>query len=166
MFFVNMLKIGPQASLCFENFDTIWIQVHEMITIEKGNKDAFADEIAAYSDLIPRGNNLVATFMIEIPNAQKRLLQLYAMGHVEDTFVMEIVGSDGTTTNVKAKPINEERTTDEGKTSSVHFLSFECNKQTFEQAKQVKFRIEHPNYKHETALSVEQVQELAKDLKM
>jgi len=44
--------------MVFENYDQVWIQIHEMVTVEKGNAQQFPDEIDAYADLVPQGNNL------------------------------------------------------------------------------------------------------------
>lgn len=72
--------LGPSTSLTFENYDSIWFQVHEMVLIEKGGPEQFADEISAYADLVPRGSNLVGTFMIEIDSPERRRRMLRDLG--------------------------------------------------------------------------------------
>lgn len=142
------IAVGPDATFYFENFDTMWHQVHEMLHIEKGGEDQIADELAAYNPLIPKGRNLAVTFMIEIEDAARRARELMRLGGIEDTISIVF---DGET--VRAVPEgDEERTTEEGKTSSVHFLLF-----PFTAAQIAKFKkpgqrtaiaIEHPNYGH------------------
>ena len=58
------VEVGPHATLYFENFDTMWHQIHEMLYIEKGGEEQIDGELAAYNPLIPKGRELVATFMI------------------------------------------------------------------------------------------------------
>jgi Protein of unknown function (DUF3501) len=50
--------LGPHLSAMFENYDTVWIQLHEMITIEQVPEDGLDEEIDAYAPLIPRGSDL------------------------------------------------------------------------------------------------------------
>ncbi|MBM3641033.1 MAG: DUF3501 family protein, partial [Alphaproteobacteria bacterium] len=66
------VEVGPYVTFYFENFDTMWLQVQEMLHIERGGEAQLADELAAYNPLIPKGNELVATFMIEIDDALRR----------------------------------------------------------------------------------------------
>ncbi len=55
------LEVGPDWTFYFENFETMWNQVHEMLFIEKGGEDQIADELSAYNPLVPKGIELVAT---------------------------------------------------------------------------------------------------------
>ena len=45
----------------------MWMQIHEMLYIEKGGEEQIADELAAYNPLIPDGRELVATLLLGIP---------------------------------------------------------------------------------------------------
>ena len=51
-----------------------------MLRIEKGGEEQIPDEIEAYDTLIPKGNELVATLMFEIPDAAQRARVLPAWG--------------------------------------------------------------------------------------
>ena len=66
------LHCGPYATIYFENFDTMWHQVHEMLFIEIGGIEQIDDELRAYNPLIPNGRELVATLMFEIENPTER----------------------------------------------------------------------------------------------
>ena len=57
------ISVGPDATFYFENFETMFHQVHEMLYIEKGGEDQIADELAAYNPMIPNGRELVTTIM-------------------------------------------------------------------------------------------------------
>ena len=150
------VSVGPYATFYFENRDTMLHQIHEMLYIEKGGEGQIADELSAYAPLVPNGRELVATMMIEIEEENLRRRELARMGHIEDeiSFILEAAGERVV---VKAVPEDdEERTTPEGKTSSVHFLHF-----PFDAAAIALFRkpdsrvtlgIEHPNYGHMAVL--------------
>ena len=114
------VAVGPYATLYFENFDTMWWQIHEMLYIEKGGEEQIADELSAYNPLIPKGNELVATLMFEIENPEKRDRFLSKMGGVEKTITLH-VGKE----KIEAVPeVDVERSAEDGKASSVHFLHF------------------------------------------
>ncbi|HET6376255.1 MAG TPA: DUF3501 family protein, partial [Methylocella sp.] len=66
------VEAGPYITFYFENYETMWMQVHEMLYIEKAGPEQIDDEIAAYNPLIPKGQELVATFMIEIDEPDRR----------------------------------------------------------------------------------------------
>jgi hypothetical protein len=142
------VEVGPIATLHFENYDSMWLQVQEMLRIEKGGPEQIAGEIEAYNPLIPQGDELIATLMLEIEDPVRRDRMLRVLGGIEENLFMEIAGS-----RVKATPTEyEDRTTPEGKTSALHWLRF---KLTAEQI--AKFRSgegtvvigsEHSNYGH------------------
>src|SRR5476651_477194 len=114
------MEVGPYATLYFENYDSMWLQVQEMLRIEKGGADQIEGELETYNPLIPQGDELIATFMIEIEDADRRERELRQLGHIEDSVFLDI-GKD----RIKAAPTDyEDRTAPDGKTSSVHWLRF------------------------------------------
>ena len=147
------VEVGPYVTFYFENFDTMWLQVQEMLHIEKGGEAQIADELAAYNPLIPKGNELVATFMIEIDDALRRARVLAQLGGVEETASIEVGGERV----VGKAEQDQDRTTAEGKASSVQFVHF-----PFTDAQIAAFRepntrvilgLSHPNYSHMAVLS-------------
>ena len=114
------VEVGPYVTFYFENFDTMWIQVQEMLHIEKGGEAQIADELAAYNPLVPKGKELVATFMIEIDDALRRARVLSQLGGVEETASIEVGGERV----VGKAEQDQDRTTAEGKASSVQFVHF------------------------------------------
>ncbi len=158
------LDVGPHVTFYFENYDTMWMQVQEMLYIEKGGPEQVVDELAAYNPLIPKGRELVATFMIEIDDPARRARVLGGLGGVEETaFVM--VG------NEKIMALAEEdqdRTSAQGKASSVQFVHFPL---TDAQAQAIKtpgatviVGLGHANYNHMAVLPEATRAELAGDL--
>lgn len=142
------VPVGPFATFSFENYETMWQQIHEMLYIEKGGEEQIADELRAYNPLIPKGNELVATVMFEIDDPARRQIELGRLGGVEETFTLRFAGH-----TIAGRPEGDvERTNEQGKTSSVHFIHFPF---TAEQAAafrapgtQVMVGIGHPNYGH------------------
>ena len=55
------VEVGPFATFYFENYQTMWLQVMEMLRIEKGGQEQIAGELEAYNPLIPQGDELIAT---------------------------------------------------------------------------------------------------------
>lgn len=142
------LEVGPSACFYFENYDTMWLQVHEMLFIEKGGEAQIADELDAYNALIPQGRELVATVMFEIADEVQRRNFLARLGGVEHTMFLSFAGE-----TIQAVPEGDtERTNEQGKASSVHFVHF-----PFTDQQVAKFRVpdtqvivgfKHPQYGH------------------
>lgn len=158
------LEVGPFATFHFENYDTMWAQVHEMLYIEKGGAEQLQGELESYNPLIPQGRELVATMLIEIEDEIKRARILATLGHIEDTVSLSFAGE-----TVKAAPADTaERTTAEGKTSAVHFLRFAMTEAQAARFKatgtQVLLGIAHASYGHIAVMPEAMRAELARDL--
>ncbi|MDE1902882.1 MAG: DUF3501 family protein [Alphaproteobacteria bacterium] len=158
------VEVGPLATFYFENFDTMWHQVHEMLAVERGGEAQIADELAAYNPLIPKGDELIATVMFEIDDPVLRARVLGQLGGVERRMYVSVAGEK----IVGNADPTRENTSPEGKASSVQFMRFRFN-----QAQKEKFRapgtrvevgIEHPNYHHIAVLNDAARQTLAADL--
>ncbi len=114
------VSVGPDATFYFESYDTMFHQVLEMLYIEKGGEDQIPDELSAYNPLIPNGRELVATLMFEIDEPDRRARVLNGLGGVEETVTLGFSGE-----TIKAQPEQDvDRTTADGKASSVQFLHF------------------------------------------
>jgi hypothetical protein len=146
------VSVGPDATFYFENYDTMWHQIHEMLRIEKGGEAQIDDEIAAYDPLVPDGSELVATIMIEIDDPVRRARVLGELGGIENAISLSFGGE-----SVAAVPESDvERTTEAGKTSSIHFLRFPFTPPQIEAFRRdgarVVLGIAHPHYDHMAAL--------------
>ena len=69
---LTRIAVGPNATVLFENWDSMWLQIQEMLRIEKGGDEQLADELAAYDPMVPKGSELTATVLFEIGDADKR----------------------------------------------------------------------------------------------
>lgn len=156
------IAIGPHATLLFENWDTMWYQIQEMLWIEKGGAEQLPDELAAYNPMIPNGSELTATLMFGISDEAKRRAFLSELGGVEDHIAISIGGD-----RVKAVAEEDlERTTADGKTSSVHFLHFPFSAEqiaAFKTGGDILVRIDHPCYGHAAIIGDEVRSELVGD---
>ena len=157
------LDIGPYITIYFENRDTILYQINEMVYIENGGDEQVEDEILAYKSLIPNGKELVATLMVEIDSPKKRADFLGKMGGFEENLDV-IVNSKV----IKGNPESDvERTTAEGKASSVQFVHFEFDEESINEFKSTNkdgaITINHKDYKHSTVMNQETKDELSKD---
>jgi hypothetical protein len=157
------VEVGPFATFYFENYATMWLQVQEMLRIEKGGAEQIPGELDAYNPLIPQGDELIATLMLEIEDANRRNTVLLALGGIEENVFLEIGGE-----TIHATPTEyDDRTTADGKTSSVHWLRFKFTpdqKQRFKDgSERVVLGVSHPHYGHMAVLSAETRAALAKD---
>ena len=125
------VSLGPYATFYFESYETMLAQVQEMLYIEKGGDEQLKDELIAYNPLIPNGEELVATLMFEIDNPVSRAAFLGKVGGIEEKVFLKIEGEV-----VKAIPEKDvDRTSSEGKASSVQFIHFKLNSQQIEKLK-------------------------------
>lgn len=141
------MACGPDAMFFFESYETMWHQVHEMLFIEKGGDEQIEDELSAYNPLIPNGRELVATLMFEIDDPARRAAFLAGLGGVEETITIEFDGEV-----VKGVPEEDvDRTTADGKASSVQFIHFPFTDEQVEKFKKsdrVLVGIAHEKYGH------------------
>ena len=160
---LRRVALGPHCTFYFECFDTMLFQIQEMLLIEKGGPAQLADELAAYNPLIPQGSELVATVMFEIEDAVRRALILARLGGVEDHFFVQI----GAERAAGRQEGDIERTREDGKTSSVHFLRFPLTvsqKAAFrDPAVQVMVGCDHELYAHLAVLGPQTRAELSAD---
>lgn len=160
---LRRIDLGRDCTFYFESYETMLFQVQEMLYIEKGGAAQLVDELAAYNPLIPNGSDLVATMMFEIDDPVRRLNLLLQLGGIERHIFLQIGGE-----KIYVVPEDDaERTSADGKTSSVHFFHFPLNalqKKEFSNPKvQIILGSDHPAYAHMSVLSMDTVSELATD---
>ena len=157
------IALGPYATFYFESYETMLAQVQEMLYIEKGGDEQLKDELSAYNPLIPNGKELTATLMFEIDNPISRATFLGKVGGIEETVFMKINGE-----KIKAIPEEDvDRTSAEGKASSVQFIHFNFSDDQIAKFKseeiEVEIGIDHKEYSHTTKLSLENKKSLSAD---
>ena len=157
------VALGPYATFYFESYETMLAQVQEMLYIEKGGDEQLHDELIAYNPLIPNGKELTATLMFEIDNPISRAAFLGRVGGIEEMVFMKINGE-----TVKAVPEEDvDRTSAEGKASSVQFIHFNLTDEQIEKFKSndvdIELGMDHKEYSHTTKLSKENISSLSAD---
>ncbi len=161
---LRRVALGPDAMLYFESYATMWLQIHEMLRIEKGGDEQIEDELSAYNPLIPNGQELVATLMFEINDEDRRNRVLRTLTDVELKTYLQV----GESKSYAVPEQDVERTTADGKTSSVHFLHFPLTTELRDQFKkgdvEIKTGCDHENYGHIAVINKATRTELAKDL--
>ena len=157
------VSLGPYANFYFESYKTMKAQIQEMLHIEKGGDEQLKDELAAYNPLIPKGKELVATLMFEIDNPLSRAEFLNKVGGIEEKVFFKI-------DEEKIKSIPEQdvdRTSAEGKASSVQFIHFEFKEEQIKKFKngssEIIIGIEHEMYSHTVKLTENNVKALSQD---
>jgi hypothetical protein len=119
-----------------------------MLFIEKGGAEQIEGELAAYNPLVPNGRELTATVMLEIADPARRARLLATLGGIEHTMYVRVGGE-----TIKGEAeADQERTNDQGKASSVHFVHFPFSPSqvaAFRRAKaEVIVGLAHANYGH------------------
>jgi hypothetical protein len=161
---LTRMGVGPHATALFETWDSMWLQVQEMLRIEKGGADQLVDELSAYDPMVPKGRELTCTLLFEIAEPDRRDAFLRTIGGVEDHISIQIGGQV-----IKARPEGDvERTREsDGKASAVHFLHFDFDDAAIAAWKSgegnAMLVIDHPNYGHAAIISADSREYLARE---
>ena len=157
------IALGPYATFYFESFETMQAQVQEMLYIEKGGDEQLKDELTAYNPLVPKGKELIATLMFEIDNPVSRAAFLGKVGGIEENIFMKV---DNEIINAIPEA-DVDRTSAEGKASSVQFIRFKLNSDQISKFKSASFKIEvgieHKYYSHTTKFTEDNIKSLSAD---
>lgn len=158
------LQIGNNAFLYFEDYTTMFYQVQEMLRIEKIFESAeIAHELEAYNPLIPDGTNWKATFMLQYDDIETRRTELAKLLDIEDKIWVEVEGCERVF-GIANEDLDRK---DPDKTSSVHFMRFELPNEAILAVKmgaEIKFGIDHDNYRYDTVLAENTRASLAEDI--
>ena len=157
------IALGPYATFYFESFETMVAQIQEMLHIEKGGDEQLKDELIAYNPLVPNGRELTATLMFEIDNPVSRGAFLSKVGGIEEKIFMKIDDEI-----IKATPEDDvDRTSADGKASSVQFIHFKFNTDQIKKFKSnrvdIELGIDHKEYTHTTKLDEYNIKSLSAD---
>ncbi|MEP7222481.1 MAG: DUF3501 family protein [Novosphingobium sp.] len=161
---LTRVSVGPKATAIFETWDSMWLQIQEMLRIEKGGAEQLVDELAAYDPMVPKGAELTATVLFEVPDEVQRDAFLRSIGGVEDHVALHIGGEV-----IRARPegdIARTRASD-GKASAVHFFHFDFSPAAIAAwdggEGTAMLVIDHPNYGHAAIISADCREYLARE---
>lgn len=153
---LTRVHVGPNATAIFETWDSMWLQIQEMLRIEKGGEAQIPDELAAYDPMVPKGYELTATLLFEVEDPVRRDAFLRSVGGIEKCIYLSL-GDERIAARAEGD-IERTRESD-GKASAVHFFHFD-----FTPAQVARWRagegsamlvIDHPNYGHAVLIGPE-----------
>jgi len=85
------VSLGSNLNLYFEDRLTMQYQVQEMLRIERiFEPEAIDDELGAYNPLIPDGDNLKATMMLEYADIDERKQALSQLIGIENRVFIKV----------------------------------------------------------------------------
>ena len=158
------VPLGSHVRLLFEDELTIRYQVQEMLRIERiFEEQGIQHELDAYNPLVPDGTNWKATMLLEYPDADERKRKLAELKGIERRVWIQVQGGE----RVYAIADEDLERENEEKTSSVHFLRFELEREMREALRKgagVAVGVDHPEYRASAGLAPEVRSALAADL--
>jgi hypothetical protein len=158
------VAVGRYLSFVFENRETVWFQIQEMVRAERIVDEAkIAEEVAVYNTLLPGPNELAATMMIEIGDSAQIQPVLDALLGIDTRDCVRLeIGARTVVGVFEAGHSDEAR----GKISAVHVVRFPLPPGALRGGAQeeVALVVAHPNERARTVLSPETVRSLAQDL--
>ncbi len=114
----HRLAVGEHVTLLFENVQTVWYQVQEMLRSEQiASEEGIAHELDTYNELLPGPNELAATLLIEFTDTAQRDENLRKLAGLEDQIAL-VIGERRQKARVDLRQVSPERV------SSVQFIRF------------------------------------------
>jgi Protein of unknown function (DUF3501) len=162
---LRTVHLGDHITVLFEDEQTIRYQVQEMLRIEKiFEEEGIQHELESYNPLIPNGSNFKATLLIEYPNAAERKIALEKLKGIERKIWIQVEGA----AKVYAIADEDMERENEEKTSAVHFMRWELNKDMKEALMygvSLSLGCDHPEYNMaQTPIAPQTRAALVKDL--
>jgi Protein of unknown function (DUF3501) len=114
----HRLAVGPHLTLLFENVQTVWYQIQEMLRSERiDSEEGIAHELDTYNELLPGPNELAATMLIEFADTSQRDENLRKLAGLENQIAL-VIGDRRQKARVDLRQVSPERV------SSVQFIRF------------------------------------------
>jgi len=158
------LSLGEHLTLLFENGQTVWYQIEEMLRTERiADEAAIRHEIDTYNELLPRPGELTATMMIEYPDAAQRGVALHELVGVE-RHVWICLGNRRESARFDARQMSAERV------SAVQFVRFPLGGLDADEflalanAGKVALEVDHPKMQARAEIRNALAETLAQDL--
>ncbi len=140
------VRVGDHVTLLFEDELTLRYQIQEILRVEKVFEEAgIQDELDAYNPLLPDRYNFKATMLIEYVDEAERKVALTKLRGIEDKTWIQVEGCE----KVYAIADEDLERENEVKTSAVHFLRFDLNKEmvaALNYGVALSMGVDHPNY--------------------
>lgn len=156
------IHVGTEATLLFENRQTLIYQIQEILRIEHIEEPrAIRHEIDTYNELLPAGGELSGTLLLEYEDADVRARRLAELVGIERHLSVAIEGAGTFAAVFDLRQMDDERV------SAVHYVKFPIGQAAAAAVRAgaaVEFRIDHPALHASVVLSPEQHAALVEDL--
>jgi hypothetical protein len=160
----HRLALGSHITLLFENGQSVWYQIQEMVRTERLTaEDAIRHEIDTYNELLPRSGELAATMLIEYPEPHERDIKLRELVGLEKHLWIRIGER-------REKARFDSRQLDTDRISAVQFMRFPLGGLELEEFEalaghgKIEIEADHPSLKVTVALTGDIAAALARDL--
>ena len=145
------VSVGPEVTFVFENHDTVFFQIQEMLRTERiTDLDAVREELAVYNALLPQPGELSATMLIEITQQERVAERLLGLLGIDESVSLHV----GLRHRVAA--VFEPGRSKADKLSAVQYVRFPlppaARAEFLDADVAARLVIDHPNYHGETAL--------------
>ena len=145
---IRRVELGPNATIAFENRETVRYQIQEMLRAERIAKDAEVQhEIETYSDLLPSSDELSATLMFEFDDEASRPVHLHDLVGFEEHLRIEFDGAGA------SKAYFDRRQLDADRISAVQFVRFpltDAQRKALDRG--ARLVADHPRYSYSVEL--------------
>ena len=159
---LRRVELGPNATLAFENRETVAYQIQEMLRAERIAKDADVEhEIVTYSDLLPSPAELSATLMFEFPDADGRAVVLHDLVGFENHLRIEFDGAG------ESRARFDRRQLDDDRISAVQFIRLPIDaaqREALTRGEGVRVVSDHAGYAYSAEVPAHTCRALAEDL--
>lgn len=158
------LAVGPHLTLMFENRQTVWYQIQEILRTERIFEDAAVGaEVETYNELIPRPGELFATLLIQYADPAERDVELARLVGLERHLWMVL---EGRRTGARF----DERQMSSERISAVQFIAFPlgADADRFKELAadgRVAIEVDHPHLSLRTPVDGQLAAALAEDLR-
>jgi len=160
----HRLNVGDHLTLLFENGQTVWYQIEEMLRTERISAEAaIRHEIDTYNELLARPGELTATMLIQYPDASQRDVALRELLGLEH-HVWIVLDQRRQAARFDSRQMSSERV------SSVQFVRFPLGGLdaaeflAMANAGKVAIEVDHPKLDARAEISGELAAALARDL--
>jgi hypothetical protein len=158
------VAVGSHITLLFENAQTVWYQIEEMLRTEEIREpQAVRHEIEIYNQLLPAPGDLSATIFVEYPDQEERDAALRGFIGLEHHFWLR-AGDHRIPAKFENNEVNAQRI------SGVQFVQFALDATDAEKLVQLArmgllaIVVDHPRLTAEAPIGVPLARALAEDL--
>lgn len=158
------VRIGPELTLLFENRQTLWFRVHEVLRICRLSDPArVQEELEIYNRLLPGRNRLQAALLIDLPENTRLTEELAAWRDLKgEQLVLDLTVQRVPAHLVTCQP-------EDHAIGAAHWVQFalgDDGRKLLEDIRTpARFEVDAPHYKHQgSALGEEIRQSLIEDL--